>query len=181
MNGARYSIIRCSPDLARGELFNIGILIWDDNKYWVVVDHCAIRRAEIANPESACSLDGLAGFVETRIGRLIPFHEKIQHFIDNQRGYPFVLSAPLHISADHMAAMDDALVPIAAELMKRLVVVSGSNLDARPLVDESFRAMRAGLRYIDEGLPQDRAMRADAREKLATAIVHAEVWLEATK
>lgn len=57
----------------------------------------------------------------------------------------------------------------------------GAANDARPLVDESFRAMRAGLRYIDEGLPQDREMRADAREKLATAIVHAEVWLEVTK
>lgn len=57
----------------------------------------------------------------------------------------------------------------------------GASNDARPLVDESCRAMRAGLRYIEEGLPQDRAMRADAREKLATAIVRAEVWLEATK
>lgn len=57
----------------------------------------------------------------------------------------------------------------------------GAANDARPLVDESCRAMRAGLRYIEEGLPQDREMRADAREKLATAIVRAEVWLEATK
>lgn len=57
----------------------------------------------------------------------------------------------------------------------------GAANDTRPLVDESCKAMRAGLRYIEEGLPQDRAMRADAREKLATAIVHAEVWLEATK
>ena len=57
----------------------------------------------------------------------------------------------------------------------------GAANDARPLVDESCRAMHAGLRYIDEGLPQDREMRADARKKLATAIVHAEVWLEATK
>lgn len=57
----------------------------------------------------------------------------------------------------------------------------GAANDARPVVDESCRAMRAGLRYIEEGLPQDRVMRADAREKLAAAIVHAEVWLEATK
>jgi hypothetical protein len=57
----------------------------------------------------------------------------------------------------------------------------GAANDARPIVNESCRAMRAGLRYIEEGLPQDREMRADAREKLATAIVHAEVWLEATK
>lgn len=57
----------------------------------------------------------------------------------------------------------------------------GAANDARTLVDESCRAMRAGLLYIDEGLPQDREMRADAREKLATAIVHAEIWLEATK
>lgn len=40
-----YSIIKCTPNLKRGELFNIGIIVWFDDAPMVAVDGKAWKRA----------------------------------------------------------------------------------------------------------------------------------------
>ena len=50
MNRGHYSVIRCIPDPARGETFNVGILVWNGAGYRLSIDPNAAKRAARENP-----------------------------------------------------------------------------------------------------------------------------------
>ncbi len=142
MSEAYYSVVRCVPDPARGELFNVGVVVWTENTFRVAVDSVAARRAARENPLLARdAFRSLQDVLQTRIGRLTPFsQEGMRELIMNQPGLPVALAEPSYIrltgaTLDAADALDGAL----QRLMDRLV-------SPQEVVEESIsRAAEAPL------------------------------------
>lgn len=70
MNG-KYVVIRCTPDPARGEFFNIGIIIFSETDYLIDIDADACQRAFECCPSSNLALDSFRSLeksIQTMIG-----------------------------------------------------------------------------------------------------------------
>lgn len=70
MKSGLYAVVRCIPDLARGEAFNVGAVLWADDGYDCKVDSKAVERVVSQAPSLARG--GLAGLAESISRRLAP-------------------------------------------------------------------------------------------------------------
>jgi hypothetical protein len=136
MSEAQYSIIRCVPDPARGELFNVGVIVWSDTNFRVAVDQVAARRAARQCPGLARdAFRSLQQYLESRLGRIATFGpDRMRDFIDNQAGLPFALGEPLNTRLDRN--QNDPVADVLQKLMDRLVSPQASLDDALPAMQE---------------------------------------------
>ena len=122
MTPANYLVIKYNADPARGEEFNVGIIVWTPNGYSVAIDQEAVGRVVRENPH--LERDALL-FVEPTVRQTLkrtvpPFSsEGVLRVIKEQSGFP------IHFTeARHTTLESDSEVGIPASmdrLMNRVV------------------------------------------------------------
>lgn len=121
MNKGNYSVIRCMPDTARGELLNIGIVIWAGGQFRVDIDQGAAKRAAKENPGlPADTFEHLSNPINERLWALTPINKtKFEKLRKNQRGTPYLFAQPqfVDVSGDSLDPLGESL----ERLMNRLV------------------------------------------------------------
>lgn len=69
MTAGKYSLIRCMPDPIRGEVFNVGVVAWDDEQFRITIDEQAAKRA--VNQGRSLASDAWLQFEESIRSQLI--------------------------------------------------------------------------------------------------------------
>jgi hypothetical protein len=121
MSKGYYSVIRCIPDPARGELLNIGVVIWANKRFLVDVDRAAARRAAKETPGlSLDSFDSAAEMINARLLDLDPINKTtFEKMRKNHRGVPFLFSEPQFVNISGIGT--DNLSESLERLMDRLI------------------------------------------------------------
>jgi len=135
MSAGNYSVIRCVPDPARGELFNIGIAIWLRGRFIVDINHAAARRAAKENPYLAIdAYDKASDWVNSRLLELDPINKTtFQRMRKNHRGTPYLFAAPQFVNVPSIGIdpLDEAL----QKLMERVITVRVSAVKEHVMPD----------------------------------------------
>lgn len=118
MSDATYAVIRYTPDPARNEALNIGILAWQKGEPLVRVDDDAVARVVRENPQ--LETDALM-YVEQLVRNGLQGVKRaadVEHVLTEQRGFPISFSEPRHTTvvkgADLGATMDRLVQRIVA-------------------------------------------------------------------
>lgn len=170
MKPAQYAVIRFMPDLARQEVLNIGIVIWDDETFRVRVDSDAAVRVVRASPWLA--EDALL-FYEAYLSEQIESQEDfdpgaIPWILQDQPAFPSQITEPRYTTIDSDAGedIDDTLERLLARIVKPRQHRGGRSKgnpkeqlasQLKPLLDQkrvvqghSFRGRRTGMpRSVD--------------------------------
>lgn len=95
MTPAQFSVICYTPDPARREALNVGILVWDQAHLALRIDDEAVGRVVRENPWLATdALRGLENHVREQLGGGQPPGEIVPRYLANQRGFPLSFSEP---------------------------------------------------------------------------------------
>lgn len=130
MTTGHYSVVRCVPDPARGETFNIGIAIWANRYFRVDVDRSGARRAANENPNLAVhSFDNLEETIYSQLRALDPINTtKFNKMRKNHPGTPFFFDEPQFVEIPKIGidplGLDKLTAPLQ-KLMDRLVRRAG--------------------------------------------------------
>lgn len=122
MSEAHYSVIRFIPDPARGELLNIGILLWDEESgdYRLELDQKAIERVIRENPrlerDSLLYIEPM--LAEQLASAVAPVPARIMSILGKQSGFPLDFTEPLFTT---IAPDEDGLDATLERLLKRVV------------------------------------------------------------
>jgi hypothetical protein len=117
MSTGKYSVIKCIPDPIRGELFNVGVVIWCQGRFNIRIDQAAARRAAKENP--ALAIDAFSYLGETIHSRLLELNPinttKFQALRKQERGTIYHFSEPQFakvppVGLDHLAVALDKLM-----------------------------------------------------------------------
>jgi hypothetical protein len=121
MSQGHYSVIRCIPDPARGELFNLGVAVWSAGRFNVQVDSDAAARAARENPSLAVdAFSHLERAIYTRLLELDPINTtKFKRLRKNHRGTTFLYGEPQFVNVP--AEGIDPLAVVLDRLMARMV------------------------------------------------------------
>lgn len=121
MSQGQYSVIRCIPDAARGEIFNVGIAIWTKGDYRVRVDHAAARRAATQNANlSPHAFDNIQDVIDRQLQELDPINKtKFEKMRKDHRGNPYLFAESQFVNVPPIGIshLDVAL----EKLMDRLI------------------------------------------------------------
>lgn len=130
---ATYSIVRCVPDPARGERFNIGVILWAPARPKVVIDYDCAKAAIARNPRLAAdTLRSMQDILQAKADRAHAAENGKERFIRNQSGFPILVGDAMFIQIN-----DETEVTITAtmnRLVGRLVAPQGD--DEEPAVEE---------------------------------------------
>jgi hypothetical protein len=123
MMAGRYSLIRYIADPARGEAFNIGIIVWTEADFQLSIDEWASRRAVRENPLLAKdALQGLESSIAARIRRSGGFSgEKLLASIQNHMWFPIVIADPEYVAVSNGADPASSIRATVDRLMDRMV------------------------------------------------------------
>ncbi len=135
MSVGSYSVIRSIPDPIKGEVFNIGVVVWDDERFRIEIDEKAARHA--VNQSPFLARDAWAYFDESlhemlvRDGRIDP--EALEDLIEKPKSETLRLSTPAYVRFRREAGGFDERV---AEIVKRLVTrKTGGGASISPVDD----------------------------------------------
>jgi hypothetical protein len=139
MSTGSYSVIRSIPDPIKGEVFNIGVVVWDNEQFRIEIDEKAARHA--VNQSPFLARDAWAYFDEflrdllVRDGRFD--QDALERLIEKPRSETLHLSKPAYVRFPAEAGGFDERVE---ELLRRLVMrKTGGGSSASPVEDVKER------------------------------------------
>jgi hypothetical protein len=102
IRSGKYSILRFMPDFERGETFNIGIVVWDDENHQLRLDDEAILRVNRENPQ--LPKDALLCYEDSLRRHLTPdgrvrgedIDKRIMELVHDPRWFPLQVTEPLY-------------------------------------------------------------------------------------
>jgi hypothetical protein len=122
MSSAHYSVIRYIADPARGEPYNIGVIVWNENGYAFDVDDAAIARITRDNPHlERDALMYVTSYIHQRLTQTVPpfTRDGLLRVVAEQSGFPIEFS-----DARYTMTGDKVPEPLVAEterLIARIV------------------------------------------------------------
>ncbi len=122
MRSANYSVVRYIADPARNEPQNVGIIIWNDERFGLAIDDAALARVVRDNPH--LERDGLLyleGFLRQQLARTVPpfTEDGFLRIVLEQAGFPVSLTQPRETTT--VDGDQTGLEETLERLMKRVV------------------------------------------------------------
>lgn len=120
MGAGSYSVIRSIPDPIKGEVLNIGVVVWDAEQFRIVIDEKAAQHAVNLSP--FLPKDAWAYFEESLIESLVKGDQldpdAVDAFVECPRSETLRLSRPAYA---RIANEPDGFDQRVTQLVKRLV------------------------------------------------------------
>lgn len=135
---ASYAVIRCVPDLARGEHRNVGVVVWDDTGFRVTVDPDAARR--VAQEGRHLAEDSVLQLAQSLRERLSNAHRGQLESALRVSSYFYSVSDTLTATVE--TPSEDPLKALADRLTDRLVRVRKVSFSSYDLKAETASRLK---------------------------------------
>lgn len=143
MSDASYAVIRYTPDPARNEALNIGVLVWNGGEPLVRIDDSAVARVVRENPRLETeALLYVGQLIRSQFSGVSKSSEVLQ-LLGYQRGFPISFTEPRHTTVLSGSSLDATVDRLVERIVTPHRRSGGGGVNPADLVSRQLKALKS--------------------------------------